>query len=315
MAEASSDLVHSFLNLATARARQRRTTKLGKTEREDDQGEPLHQHGASNNRLWTQTTRHLLPRLADVERQLRATIQRRWMGGSVDAKLRTKMRKRTRRTKRWLQLQLPERAARGPTRGRSTRRHNRLRQPRFIASPLNSSNSRREYSRHSLFNSSSPYRLWIDLNLSLPPLPSQRLWQHLRFDPSLHPSRPLPHSTWLSLSQSARRRPKHRVTGVCLNLMTSHTYCAHLDLTGLGSRPTWGPRPLSWSKTTLSAKRIKARLNGRRSFKRPTGRRTVARSCLILLNHRREVVGEGTTTQLRRLDLLPLLLVSSFTTK
>lgn len=41
----------------------------------------------------------------------------------------------------------------------------------------------------------------------------------------------------------------------------------------------------------------------------------MARSCLILLNHRREVVGEDTTTQLRRLDLLPLLLVSSFTTK
>lgn len=41
----------------------------------------------------------------------------------------------------------------------------------------------------------------------------------------------------------------------------------------------------------------------------------MARSCLIRLNHRREVVGEDTTTQLPHLDLLPLLLAWSFTTK
>lgn len=315
MAEASSDLVHWCLNSATAMAKQRRTTRREKMESEDDQGERLHRHGDSNNRLWTQTTRHPLPRLVDVERQLRATIQRRWMGGSVDAKLRTKMRKRSRRTKRWLQLRHPERAAQDLTRGPSTRRHNRLHQPRFIGSQPNSSNNRQVYSHHSLFNSSRLCRPWIDLSLSLPLLPSRRLWQLLRFGRNLHPNLPSRHSTLLSLSQSVRRRPKHRVTGVCLNLMTSHTYCAHLDPTGLGSRPTWGPRPLLWSKTTLSARRIKERLNGRRLFKTPIGRRRAARSCLILLNHHREVVGEDTTTRLPRLDLLPLLLVSNFTTK
>lgn len=167
----------------------RRTTRPERMAKGDGHDELLLPHGISSSPLLIPRTLRRLEPLEDVGDPPKATA-RRLMEGREDARPETRIQRRQRGTKPWLQL--PLKGARGRTHEPFTLSHsNPLQCQKSIDSLLNlNSHLHLEFNLRSTSSSRRNQlpRRWNDRRLSLHLF--LKSWLHRRFDRSHHHSQP-----------------------------------------------------------------------------------------------------------------------------